>query len=304
MTSSDNPTTPNLLKVSNPGPFTQLMMEAFMLLGRYFVVIYPIFLYFILRSLLSPKALPDYQHWAWWVVSVGFIAIWFLFEAGWHAMTFQAVQLYETQRTQTIPENPSEIPPEIVFPFALLRAFIPGIGEYGLRFLVGGFLNIMLFALPAAAMIWLGIQTIGIPHLILPFLNTPEFQTQQFEKAFLAASAPEQMQLLLWEGIFWAILLLTLLVTNLTMYWRPYVIMHQFSPPRAFLKSVRFIFKHPLLTIQILFLSVALGLLAALTSLSTWTALFGFFLMILIMLYLQFILYLVLYRADGPQQIT
>jgi hypothetical protein len=274
------------------------MMEAFMLLGRYFVVIYPIFLYFILRSLLSPKTLPNYQHWEWWVVSIGFIAIWFLFEAGWHAMTFQAVKLYEAQRLGPLPEST----PEAVFPFALVRAFFPGLGEYGPRFLVGGFLNFLLFALPAAAMVWLGIKFIGIPHLILPFLNSPDFQAQQFEKAFLAASTAEQMQLMMWEGLFWAVLLLILLITNLTMYWRPYVLIQNISPPRAFIRSIRFICKRPFLTIQILFLSVALGALAALTTLSPWTALFGFFLMILIMLYLQFLMYLILYRADGPEQ--
>jgi len=282
-----------------PGPFIQLMGEAFLLLGRYFVVVYPIFLYFILRSLVTHQALPNYRHWEWWVVTIGFIAIWFLFEGGWHAMTFQAVELHEKQRTEP---PPPDVPLEIVFPFALLRAFIPGIGEYGARFLTGGFLNILLFALPGALVLWLGYRMIGIPKVVLPFLTAPELNSQQMQQAFMAASPHEQIQLAMWDGIFWALLLIIFLVTLLTMYWRPYVLIKQIRPPMAFWKSALFVFTHPLLTLQIMALSVFLGLAAGmLASLSAWTAFIGFFLLLLTLLFMQFLLYLILYRTDGPQ---
>src|SRR5205814_847454 len=140
--SQDNQTPPNTKQVPSSSSLLLLFVETFAVMGRYFIIVYPVFLYFILCSFLMPHSVPNFSQGAWWVVSLGLIAVLYIFKAGWSAMMYKAVQEWQDlHKRLTSPEGPvAQIQP---IPFSLLKEFIPGMGQFGVSFLLGGVLWVL-----------------------------------------------------------------------------------------------------------------------------------------------------------------
>lgn len=278
----------------------QLFGETFLLLGRYFVLVYPIFLYFILSSLVVPKTPPDFSHWAWWVLLVGLMSILFLFKAGWNFMMYKAVQEWQEVTQRTSEEEKQEGSSGLSqIPFGLLKHFIPGIGEYGVPFLIGGFVWILLTGLPTGLLAWIGYQLIGIPAFFISLLNNPQLTSGDIQKALETISAVERTQLNDWNLLFLLMLLIITLLNGLTLFWQQYIIIHQCNPLRAFLYSARQALKHPFNTLVILTCFSTLYLFFCLfAGFHDLAAFFGNFFLILTIVFFGLFTFLYLLRGD------
>jgi hypothetical protein len=271
----------------------QLFSETFLMLGRYFIIVYPVFLYFIISSLVIPRTAPDFSHWAWWVVQFGLVAILFIFMSGWNAMMYQAVQEWQVLKQKA---SESDIQSEVQqVPFRLFKEFIPGMGQYGLPFLVGGFIWLLMVSAIVMLFVWLGVYYVGIPKIFMTILEHSEITQTEIEHLVETLSALEKTQLANWNLILLGLFFSVMIINGLTLFWQQFIIMKQCNPFKAILLSARQAVRHPVKTFIILFCSGFLSVgLTLFSSLSTLTAFFGQFLLILSMVFFGLFMYLYL----------
>lgn len=302
-TQPPNPASEEAAGRAQPPALSPLFLETFLILGRYFVIVYPVFFYFILQSLLVPRTQPDFNHWPWWVVTIGLVAILFIFKAGWHVMMYQATQEWLGMRAKlaSAQNAPEELMPTI--PFSILKAFIPGMGEYGLAFLMGGILWLLFTGLPVGLVVALGLYFIGIPQSLLALFSRPDVTPQDIQSWYETISALERSQLQNWNLIILATLVTLLIINGLTLFWQQFLILKQCNPVKAFFYSIRHALRHPVQTLIILvYFTAFYAAFALMVNLSDLFAFLGIFLLILTMVYFGLLLFLYLARVDAPSE--
>lgn len=305
------------LRQNGSDSLTQLFIESFFLMGRYFVIVYPVFLYFILSGFLVPQAaIPDFSQWAWWVVSIGLLAILFIFKAGWNAMMYKAVTEWQDLRHRVF-EKKEDVPREELqrIPFGLLKEFIPGMGQYGVPFLVGGGIWFVAACMLAGLMMWLGYHFIGIPEFITTALSNPEapgkgaqhlietMSTMDQAQFMQMLSAQERTQLDRWYLILIGIFILLAALNALTLFWQQYLIIKQCNPFKAFFYSGRQAIRHPFQAMVILFyFSIFMLSFSLMEKSGGLGAFLGEFLLILTIVFFGLFLFLYLLRVDVEPQ--
>jgi hypothetical protein len=291
--------------VLKPMRLAPMFAEALALLGRNFVLIYPVFLFFILASLLVPRHIPSVAQWRWewWVVIVGLMTIYWIFQAGWYAMMFEAVTLWREASKSPPSVEPSKSVWETL-PIARLKAFIPGMGAYGLPFLLGGMLSLVATVLPVALLGWLGYRFVGIPQGIWAFSRQKAITVADLESLIHHLSAAEKAQLATWDGLFLLALALVFLVQLLLLFWQPLVIIRQGNLSQAMWDSIRYVKHHPLRAIVILVSQTMLYLLFLLMGVMPVVNLLSDFFLILTIVYMGLFLFLVLLASPDVSRQT
>ncbi len=280
-----------------------LFAETFLLVGRYFIIVYPVFLYFILSSFLLPHTTPDFSHWAWWVVSLGLVAILYIFKAGWSLMMYRAVkewQVFQQRLLQGPVADADEPFPLPMIPFSLLKEFIPGMGQYGLTFLLGGILWALCVITPIGLLVWGAYHWIGSPEFILPLYNQNTLTFQDFQQFWDRLPMHQKTQLSQWNLVSMAAMGILFIVNALTLYWQQYVILKDTHAFKAFWLSARRAVRHPFQTVLILVYFWTFYLFFSLVgNMSDVLAFLGIFLLILTMVYFGLFLFLYLLRIDA-----
>jgi hypothetical protein len=281
------------------GSVFSLFGETFLLLGRYFLIVYPVFLYFIISSLMVPRTAPDFGHWAWWVISLGLLGILFIFKAGWNHMMYKAVEDWqELKQKATQPEGVAVEMAQI--PFRILKEFIPGIGVYGPSFLIGGFVWVIFIALPVVLLAWLGYQYIGIPEFFQTLLTRPELTPQEVEQAMQSLTPTEKSQISSWNWLFLLALVLLAVVNALTLFWQQYIILRQCNPFKAFVYSARQALSRPFNTVVILlYFSFFYFVFTLMGGFSSLMAFLGNFMLIITIVFFGLFMFLYLLRVDA-----
>ncbi len=275
-----------------------LFVETLVMLGRYFIIVYPVFLYFILSSLVIPKTAPDFSHWGWWVITVGLAAILYIFKAGWNVMMLKAVENWQSLQGNKASVQ-TETPQAPFFPIMLLKDFIPGMGEYGLPYLIGGLLWFLMFGIPIGSLIWVGYWFVGLPHGVLTLLQQENVTTAEFQKIIANLSVAEIHRINEWTIILLVSLVLLILINTMTLFWQQYLVLKQCSPFKAFAYSAKQALRHPFKTF---FIAIIIGMFNLLSyeisATSTIGAFLGNFLIILLMVFFGLFQFLYLIRQD------
>ena len=272
-----------------------LFQEALPLLSRYFIIVNPVFLFSCL-SYFMPSAPPKFHPVAWWSVTTGLVAILFLFQAGWNWMMYKSVEMWEFEK------HPVSPPPEdlVEGPFywiKLLNAFMQGLGEFGLPFLIGG----ILWSLVTLLHVWLFLicqsQVPGFHHYTELI---QQFSTDPTQGQNLLMNLPEAEM----EQIAGCILLIiggflvSSVINYLLQFWQPYLLIKRCNPFKAMVYSVRHVLRHPVQSFMIWggfillsFFCLSFTLLPALVSM------FSLLLMVIGIVYFGLLQYL--YLAEG-----
>jgi hypothetical protein len=276
----------------------QLFTEGFLMLGRYFIIVYPVFFYFILSSIFIPKSAPNFGQWVWWIIVAGWMGILYIFKAGWSAMMYQAVQEWQVlkEKLRLNQLEKSDIQP---IPFSLLKNFLPGMGEFGVPFLMGGILWFLAAALIFGTLLWLGMHFVGLPHSLITLLEKEPVNPNDVQKLLLKANPAEQTQLAQWNLIFLGLLLLFAVYNGLTFFWQQFIIIKQCNPFQAFFLSGRHACKHPFQTLVLMLsFGFAVFCFSFVTGLSDIGTFFGNFLLIITMVFFGLLLFSYIAHTD------
>ncbi len=311
---SDPNMTPQTASGGQPqSSLVQLFAETLPMLARYLVIVYPIFFCLILIGLLFnfviPNQSPDFGQWNWWVICLGIVSIVYLCQAGWNMMMYKAVEDWQTFKkdiSTVKPSSPEKLEEEGVMntPFVLLKAFFPGVGEYGPSFLVGGFLWVLIMAIPIAIIMWVGYTYIGIPSFLTAFQPTSQLSPQDIQNIVDKLPAIQQNQLNEWGLLAIGAMILIAILNGLTYYWQQYLIIKQCNPFKAFIYSASQALHHPLRTILIMLFFGLLGFTFLIfQSLPSFLAFIGSFLSILATVYFGLFMFLyIAQQVNGQEQ--
>lgn len=252
-------TPPNIQPISpEKTGLIALLFESFAIVGRYFVLSYPLFLFLLLVQLLTPKGHPDWQQPALWVLLFGFVVLHFLFQAGWSVMNAKAVENWQTlkQQNEVVPTSPFGV-------FGLFRYFFEGVGQFGLSFVGTGMIVFVLTAGLILAAIWYGITFVGFPDSILKMIQQgkPVLDIMTYLDK-LPEHSRVFSQLRAWDSVLLPAILASIVVSALTLYWPQFVVLKSANPFKALWTSAFHILTHPLDSLMILFLVGSFELLA------------------------------------------
>jgi hypothetical protein len=245
----------------------QLLGFAVQIVGQFFPMVYPIFAYYILTSFLIPEvpfnAEKPFENPTLWVVFIGIFLIMFLFKAGWNAVMFEASQQWlknlgflkpSTNSLQVPSDEPRRSAPTFFESFSILGHFIPGLGTYGLDYLIGCVLEVILLALPLVLMGGLAYALNGIPQQYIDTI------VPLFQKAFETGEQVDQAQAISvvnalpdaelirigsWTGLLLLGLMGTLIVQIGILFWEPIVRRDGCNAFKAFVRSAKVVGKHP-----------------------------------------------------------
>ncbi len=298
-----NPSPEKLTQPNAPRSLTQVFMETFLVLGRYLVIVYPVFLFFIISSMVFPRTAPTGDTvWAWWLIFAGLSAAQLLFKAGWSLMMFNAVKEWSGMKQTMLTSR--QIPPDIQrIPFGLLKDFLPGIGIYGPSFLLGGIGLSVLSLIPVAALLWVGYQVVGISDALREQLMSFNISPGWYESATKAYMGMSTDQHLGWFLITLAIIAIYALINGLTIFWQPFVIIRQCNPFKAYLYSIRHVLRHPFNTLVILiYIGISMATFSLMSGMATIGAFIGNFLWILSIVFFGLFMFMYLDRFDDEQK--
>lgn len=285
-------------------PLAPMFWEAMLLLGRYFVLVYPVFVYFILDSIIrSMSQWNAVAHPAWWIVNIGMFCIFNLFAAGWNGMIFQALKEWEQLRQQVAAANtwPEEIKR---IPFGLLKQFIPHLGQHGPRFLIGALLWGVLNILPLAGLVAVGMAVVGVPpemkEIFSLMMRSEAPAVAEINTLLAGLSAQAQWRIAQWNLLAIAAMLLMFLVAWLTMFWQQHLYVSDVNPAKALWRSARTVLKSPFKTLLIILANSAFWMtLSVLAAVSSLFIFLGPFLWILGIIYFDLLKYLYVVRSEA-----
>lgn len=285
--------------------------------GRFFPMVYPIFGYFVLTSFLIPQGKIALDHWGLWTIYIGIFLIMFLFKAGWNAMMFEACQSWMRQAglikktgSGLITETSENMTPSFFESFQVLGKFLPGIGAYGLDYLLGCLLETVLLALPFVLALGLAYQFVGFPQLYLDGM----FKIIETALSSGTALDQEKMRTLVYGlpdsesakfmGCFLLLFLaglVSLFIQIVTVYWEPIVRRDNCNAFVAFARSVKTALKQPFSTLLIWFyFSSCFVLLCLFMATSEWGMVIGNFVNILFVALFGCYLYLYMHFYVSP----
>ncbi|MBY0405582.1 MAG: hypothetical protein K2X66_16890 [Cyanobacteria bacterium] len=243
-----------------------LWVDSFIVLGRNFVLLYPLLFFSLLMSMLVPETheLPTLD--VKWVTLLSILLLLYNgFMAGWFNMITTAVVNYRTlvkkvhaaeksgfsqQNAQELMAKELQSTDPFIEPWRLFKAFFPGVGEFFSSFVLGG-----------------GLQLFGMIVIVLGLLLAFQFDwdtiTQCFEK-FATFKTPEEGELYLKSlpeakqldfALFAVVILgsfaLCGVFSLLTLFWSPLVIVRQMGALKAYGASIVQFFKDPIRIILI-----------------------------------------------------
>lgn len=316
VTTSPTPASPAVNATELPSLF-KLLGYATQVLGRFFPMVYPIFGYFVLTSFLIPQGSVSVEHWGLWTVYIGIFLMMFLFKAGWNAVIFEACQSWMRQTgvikktgAGLLSENTETQSVSFFESFKILGAFLPGLGAYGLDYLLGCLLETLLLVLPFALMAWVAYQFVGFPSqyiegmykIIETALSSGQTLDQEKMSALVYGLSDSESTKVV--GCFALLLLgglLSLFIQIVTVYWEPIVRRDNCNAFRAFFRSAKIAFKQPFSTFLIWFyFNTCFVFLSLLMATNEWGMVIGNFVNILFIALLACYLYLYLHFYVSP----
>lgn len=219
-----------------------------------FPIIYPIFLYYTVFSMLVPTQIPDFSQWQWWVISLGGIAMVYLFKAGWNAMMNQAVVEVFHQSNQKTQGAVLEVQgKDWLASFAIIKPFVGGIGEKGLTYLVVGILETLLLILPGLILGLIAYYTYGFDEQVFTafFAQANQAQGSSAQLLTYLEKLPDaQLNMLsFWSLVVMAAVLLSALLQWFLLYWEALLFQSKKLAPLAIFKSIGLCFEYPLKTL-------------------------------------------------------
>lgn len=304
-------------------PLTSVFKEAFVLLGRHFTLVYPVYFYFLVLIMVIPQHAVMDNSWAWKVMGFGLVAIWFIFQAGWYAAMkpkvlawlktqhhrqvaeqFHNHDHFESNRTQAPTESsgPREWEEKTNKPFQFLIDFFWGVGQYGPMFLLAGMIwfAITVF-LPMQASQWVCETVVGIPAFItkLQARTTPPSQAE-LETMVRAMSVADQVMVMKLGAVMFGFGFLTIILNTFFLYWPQFVLLQTTNPFKALWASIRYAVTHPgtsiVLNTVLVFTTIVL---MAASVVSDIVAFFANLLLIISVVYFGLLTFLVVLHSDA-----
>lgn len=287
---------------------------AVQLFWRHFPLVYPIFAFFVLLDFVIPKTAeafqPEYTG-KWMLLIAAIYCIWLLFESGWTYMAYEATKKY-LNKTPVASGDEEPGFSSISESFSVLKNFFPGVGHYGVSFLVAGFLEF----LPKILILGLGYYVLGAPQklgalvatyqhvLSQPSLSITEQQQALNQQLPKVLTEHDVNQLSLWFLLLLLTFAVSIIIKMSLLYWRCQICRNDENPVKALWSNLLLVAKHPFATIGInLFFELQFILL---TLLALGGDLFKVIITpILMILIVVKSLYLFLYMDEvSPQQST
>lgn len=301
-------------------PLTSVFKEAFVLLGRHFTLVYPVYFYFLVLILVIPQHAVMDESWQWQVIGFGLVAIWFIFQAGWHAAMKPKVLAWlktqhhrqmadqfvrndygDSSRTSTMASGRDwdETPNK---PWQFLTDFFWGVGQYGPMFLLAGMLwfGITVF-LPYRAAQWWCESVIGTPAVIMDIKTKAATMTQaEIETLLHSVSTADQLIIMKWGAVMLGFGLLTIVLNTFFLYWPQFVLLKTPNPFKALWASIRYAVSHPGTSIVInTALVFTTMVLMGISAVSEITAFFANLLLIISVVYFGLLTFLVVLHSDA-----
>lgn len=229
----------------------RIISDSFAVLGRNFVLLYPLLFFSLLLSVLIPQTTEQPTLDVKWVslLSVLFL-LFYAFTAGWFKMIYTGIQSYLKPKPVSLyKEVDAPTGDPFLEPFRLFKDFFPGVGEFFGPFALGGALQVSVLLLVAVAVYYLTTEWIGLPPgldklatlktdaEVDAFLNSLTFaeKSQWGQISFLLLGA------MLSYGVFYLV----------TMFWAPFIIVHRVGALKAYGLSIVQFFKDPFRIIAI-----------------------------------------------------
>ncbi|MCA9797988.1 MAG: hypothetical protein KC474_00435 [Cyanobacteria bacterium HKST-UBA04] len=298
------------------------LAESVRLMNMFYGLIYPVFLYFILASmtlspLLSSTAAPNSlsPSPAWVLLMLCYLALWFVFQSGWHAAMVAGVrfwvkalpnhQLSQPDTTDTVDLSTSDLAQVPRGILQLFKAFGLGLGEYGMRFLLTGLLwYVLALALPSLALTVVGLKFIGVPKGFVTLwqqaLGDPGMTVNQLAQALNQLGPAELAQLNHWGWLMLAMAAVILVTNALSLFWPQFLVLYNLNPLKTLWHSARFSLKHwPwALGIGILY-GLAFIIILVLNNLSDLTSILAGLLQMFFIIQMSVLGFLVVLRLEG-----
>ena len=304
-------------------PLTSVFKEAFILLGRHFTLVYPVYFYFLVLILVIPQHAVMDESWQWQVIGFGLVAIWFIFQAGWYAaMKPKVLAWLKTQHHRHVADQllnhdcfestRSQAPSDTSGlrdweetthkPWQFLSDFFWGVGQYGPMFLLAGMIwfGVTVF-LPYRLGQWLCETVIGMPAFLVALKTKPTPPTQEEIEALLrTVSVADQVLFLKWVGVAFGFGLLTIILNTFFLYWPQFVLLKTANPFKALWASIRYAVSHLGTSIVINTVLVMTTItLMGVSVLSDITAFFANLLLIISVVYFGLLTFLVVLHSDA-----
>ena len=184
------------------------------------------------------------------LLCIGLITV--VFNAGWYNMFLKCVKM---------PDNPELSKAErVIKSFDLFKEFFPGVALHFLPLLLGTLLYMCLVGILFFGTYTIGVEKIGIPIGVDWGRFIDAKQTYESLQSYINNLAPGILyQMNLWVLLIFAAMIIHFFLNYLTMFWAQIIVYLEVNPVRAFIKSLKLIFAHPLRTLIMNF-SFALSL--------------------------------------------
>ena len=251
--------------------FAEIAIQSFLLLSQNFVLTYPLLFFFMLLAVLVPGDNKPALELRWILLFTGIFLIFCAVMAGSYTMTAEAVRQHLDRQKNPPKPLSLEDDPALFNPFAdfvsLLKVFFPGVGQYFLRFVLGGFVQAVVVGL-----VWLwferSVHANGSDVVALQKMSALQelaakgsnVNPQTFIGSF---SALEQQQFAVFSGMFLCALGMYGAFYFLTLYWPAFVVLKEKPVWSAYWESLRQCAARPLTLLAIICLFVSLHMTMA-----------------------------------------
>jgi hypothetical protein len=281
-----------------------IFSDSFIILSRYFTLVYVFFLFLLLIGFLLPRQAEPSLDPAWIALAVVVVLIGMAFLAGWFSMITKACLNFLVGKNRITTEEEPDPALPLMESFALFREFFPGIGTHFISFAIGGFLNLGVLA---AILYFVQDATASMGPSIdlmekLARMDLPQREAEMRAMSFAQLEALSRLSLIIMGGVIgYGVFVL------LTMFWPAFVILHQQNVFKAYWQSILQFFRDP-------FRVIAIGLFFVLGHVlplllfaggSVFLLVMCQFLLMLLEIYTVVVLFVyVLHRIGKPAEVT
>jgi hypothetical protein len=222
----------------------RLYNETLQLLKKNMVLVQPFILYFIIFGLVITPASsnPGIKSTTVSLVSIFLVSV--VFNAGWYNMLYKCVKT-------PVNENLSKSE-QAMKSLSLFKEFLPGVALYFKDFLCGGLIYVALLAIILLGTLNIGLDQIGIP-IGVSWSDFAEAARDQetVQKYLQSLPAGTYYQLAKWNFLIMVTTFIIFLLNFLTMFWAQSILFIKINCVRAYIMSVKLIFRHPIRSLNI-----------------------------------------------------
>lgn len=236
-------------------PLNNLFKETFELLRNNMVLVQAFILFFIVLGLISLPIGNNTDARSMIVLMVCSILAGIVFNCGWFNMFYKCVKT---------PPNPNLSKAEqAVKSLELFKEFFPGVALYFTPMIIGSVIFYILHAIIIFIAIKIGLDQVGIPTGVTYDEIFQHRENPQDLSNYLHSLPKETiLQLNTWTIIFLLTIPFQILLNYLTMFWAQSIIFLKVNPIKAYIESLKLVFKQPVTTFIISF-SFAVSLFAS-----------------------------------------